>query len=275
MYASEARDQCKPTSSPAPFQYTYQERSGHVAYTWTRAGWQRGEASYDVPILVQNAGDPPCGTKMARVSEDYNPIHPPNDPDATLPLCGNDKPPPTPPPRNTLPGATVTVDFQEVTNVFSCSRHEEQAINYGSDATKPSSSDEDSSHSPKRILSDAKLGDEHFQIRAIVQTPLVDDGAAVRVTLFGNKPDVNPLQPAADLGRFAMAQAEFYYAGTEGRDAWMWNMNWRARFRVFREPGKETQTEISQTDACGEGWNDDDCNAAITMLHTFDGLIAH
>ncbi|HXK18794.1 MAG TPA: hypothetical protein VNG33_13380, partial [Polyangiaceae bacterium] len=40
------------------------------------------------------------------------------------------------------------------------------------------------------------------------------------------------------LRPFAFAQAEYFYDGTESIDAWMWNMNWRARLRLFRLPGE-------------------------------------
>jgi hypothetical protein len=105
-----------------------------------------------------------------------------------------------------------------------------------------SSSSNDEKKYPKRVKDGLELGSEIFQVRAAIRTKQLAAKAekAVKLSLWGaDAPSAEP-PTGHDLAPFAFAQAEYFYDGTEGADAWMWNMNWRARLRVFRLP---TETE--------------------------------
>ena len=52
-----------------------------------------------------------------------------------------------------------------------------------------------------------------------------------------------------------MAQSEFFFNDSTGRDRWMWEMRWRARLRRIHLPeGSSGDVEAACTgDACGAG----------------------
>jgi hypothetical protein len=115
------------------------------------------------------------------------------------------------------------------------------------------------------VTDGATLGDENFQIRALIQADsnsLMAD-QLVRLTLWNQpEPKDDTLDVLRSLGGYSVAQAEYFYDGTEGAGEWMWNMKWRARLRRFRLPDEGALTAIQA--ACGTA-----LGSACGVLNTF------
>lgn len=92
----------------------------------------------------------------------------------------------------------------------------------------------------QRILEDAELGDESFQLRAFMigEPPFARSEQGVAIAAWGQDERSATVDVLRELGRVSFAQAEFYYAdGDADRREWLWHMEWRARLRRFRMPG--------------------------------------
>ncbi|HKY34633.1 MAG TPA: hypothetical protein VJN18_01730 [Polyangiaceae bacterium] len=238
---TQARRECAPTLFPPPMEYWYQERRGHVLYEWTGKFWKRGEPRYDPPVRrgdsEHGVHQPPCGPPEVSPSiEGYRmTVHPDDDVEEVIPVCSDETPPevPTLPPAR---GTTEPRDFREVTHILGCKREVEEDMPI--DAGEPADGSDDSK-SPKVVDGNAALGDENFQIRALVQgdQQALDATRVVRLALWDTPEPEHPLEKMRRFGGFSVAQAEYFYDGQPNeRDAWMWNMNWRARLRRFRLP---------------------------------------
>ncbi len=248
---AQARRECAPTLSPPPFEYWYQERQGHVVYEWTGQFWKRGEPRYDAPVRRGDSKNgvrqPPCGPPdVSPAIEGYRmTVHPGDDVEDVIPVCSTETPPELPavaPAR----GTTEPRDFREVTHILGCKRAREEAMPI--DAGEPADNS-GNSKSPKLVESTAALGDENFQIRALMQgdQQALDAARIVRVALWDKPEPEHPLEKMKQFAGFSVAQAEYFYDGQpNGRDAWMWNMNWRARLRRFRLPAGDL-SEIRET----------------------------
>ena len=92
----------------------------------------------------------------------------------------------------------------------------------------------------KKVVDDAELGDENFQLRAFMigDPPFSEDEQGVAVAAWGEDEGVSAsVRALRELGKVSFAQAEFYYAdGRADRREWLWHMSWRARLRRFRPP---------------------------------------
>jgi hypothetical protein len=93
----------------------------------------------------------------------------------------------------------------------------------------------------QRVKEGAQLGEEPFQIRALVygRSPHTWTRGGVALADW-NRSDgsggvVSFLEP---LTNFAVAQAEYFYDNEPGheREEWLWHQRWRARLRRFRLP---------------------------------------
>lgn len=101
-----------------------------------------------------------------------------------------------------------------------------------------------SNKNPFRFQEGLLLGTSDLQIRSLVlgRDPRGVGAAgnadgAVRLTRWNRRSGTtsdNFLNVARLWGRFSVAQAEYYYEGSEERSEWMWNMKWTARLRRFR-----------------------------------------
>lgn len=245
-HAEWAREQCEPTGFPAPFAYTYQSRAGSVSYHYTKKlGWVRGEPTYEEPTLVREQHSPPCGPRSAKptVAVGYEKRVRAKSGGEIQPLCTSETVPLLPPIGRDAP-TDVTVDFVEVRHVLSCKKSVLEPVEVSE--SEGASNSGDGEKYPKRVRGDLELGSETFQLRTLVKTgaPSAKARKAVELSLWGAKsPDVE-LPRGAGLAPFAFAQAEYFYDGTEGADAWMWNMSWRARLRHFRLPA-EAEDRVS------------------------------
>jgi hypothetical protein len=235
QHAEMARQQCDPTTSPAPFGYTYQTRSATVSYRYnSKAGWVRGTPEYKQPALVADQATPPCGPQALRpsVGVGYQKQVRAKRGGEVQPLCSDEAAPVLPPLGPNDP-REVTVEFVEVRHMLSCKKSVLEPIEVSNSKAADDSGDP---KYPKRVRGDLKLGGEVFQIRTVVHKSDAATAAnkAVKLSLWGAKAPEVAHPPGYGLAPFAFAQAEYFYDGTEGPDAWMWNMNWRARLRRFR-----------------------------------------
>jgi len=239
---TKARQECSPTLSPPPYEYWYQERAGHVEYVWTGVFWKRQAPTYDAP--VRRGGDehgvnqPPC-TPDGKGGYHLK-VHLGDDVNEVNPVCSTEEPPELPklaPAQGTVRPQT----FVEVTQILGCRRKtlEDMPIDSGEQADGGS----DCKKCPKVLDEHATLGDENFQIRGVVEG---DRGAqqalsVVRLSLWTEPDPADPLANLAHFTNLSTAQSEYFYDGPDTRDAWMWNMKWRARLRRFRMPDGDMQ----------------------------------
>jgi len=283
---AQARVECDPTQPPAPFVYEYQRRRARVPYTWTGRFWKRGEPTDEILSQVESKGRPPCGPSRFRpvVAAGYNTQIRREDAPEVLPVCTTESPPEEKDTRFLTVGEVREVKFTEVRHILGCKRNELVEVKVKDDK---SSGDQGEQRSSKRIESALSLGDEDFQIRALMRGSRGSRGAErmVRLALWHEAAPDDPLSALRGLGNYAVAQAEYFYDGTEGRDAWMWNMNWRARLRRFRLPSGDALDRLR--DACQErmggnsplaapsGATDDECGTLLDTLAKFDPVLAH
>ncbi len=78
---------------------------------------------------------------------------------------------------------------------------------------------------------------EYVQIRSAVyssHTPFSGNEQGVQVAAWGQGVGRSALSMLEPFTHISVAQAEYYYEGTESIDEWTWHMYWRARMRRFR-----------------------------------------
>jgi hypothetical protein len=236
-HAAMAREQCDPTTSPVPYQYSYQTRPGTVTYRYVdKVGWVRGTPEYGQPVFNGNQSRPPCGPASVKpsVAAGYQKTVRAKPGGEVQPVCSDEAAPPLPPLERRDP-REISVKFTEVRHVLLCQKSEQEPVEVGDAKAADDSGDP---KFPKRVRGDLKLGSEAFQMRVFVRTDRVAARAerAVKLSLWGGKAPEAYLPPGQELRSFAFARAEYFYDGVEAADAWMWNMSWRARLRHFRLP---------------------------------------
>jgi hypothetical protein len=142
------------------------------------------------------------------------------------------------------------------------------------------------------VKGDLLLGSETFQVRsAVFANPAQRESARlVRLGLWGKHDPANPLERLRALSGYTVAQAEFYYAGpgADDRDAWMWNMSWRARLRRFdlstpddskaKNTGKkdgERDPTVTLAVACALQASPAACGRMLLSLEISKNVLAH
>ncbi len=280
--AALARTECAPTSSPRPLQYQYQIRKGHVEYKWVKKLWKRGEPQYDTPQFVDSS-QPPCGPShvLPTVAQGYNTVvRKSNDVSEVIPVCSNEAPPPNPEPsrfQSEDEEIIEKVEFTEVTHIFACQKEVTKEIEVCGDQ-----GEESDKRVSKRVLPDVALGDEAFQLRVLIQGDPSVPGVEriVRLALWGREEEKTSVSGLSGFGGFAVAQAEYFYDGTDGREAWMWNMNWRARLRRFKATDEQLQP---LRDKCASPENrltdgavgTNECAPFLDQVSALGSLISH
>lgn len=262
---TQAREECHPERLlhvKRVIDYEYQVRRGRVAYHWTRAGWVRGEED-SVRFELTKSVLPPCLSSefntVVRESDDVNEV---------LPVCTDETPPRSPPDRD---DPTVRyVQFKEVRHLLGCTVEEVVPIEVRG-AQRVEGGDD---RLPKRIVGDVTLGSEAFQVRAIASGGTRSGAvSAVRVTLWGREEETHPFPQLEPYEGFALAQAEYFYDGADGREAWMWNMRWRARLKRFRLPEGDSR-DLER----GCGRHDErraSCLTTLRAIADMGGALAH
>lgn len=267
--AARALEQCAPLAPGIP---GTRDRYWWQAHTFKRRYvWDAEDKSWHIDALLVPGtehyrlmkGYPrPCGPGGA-IGEDWR-AEPPRDGEA-VPIC-DDIAMPTEPPL--YDSNERVVEHTEVVRILRCREvvRERHTLSEGQGALD--AGDDNDELAPQVIAAGAKLGEEPFQVRAIV---------------LG--------EPAASsLGNVSAAQAELYFADA-GADpsSYLWAMHWTARLRRFRLPEREpsalsaTDLEDASANGVGDivGSFEDACTAAggslcsdidITLI---DALIAH
>jgi hypothetical protein len=143
-------------------------------------------------------------------------------------------------------------------------------------APEGSSSSGSDEKAPKKVKEDCNLGDECFQLRALMLgTPGYEKTMkGVQIANWGRENSTGDTYTTlAALGGGSLAQAEFYWDkegedGQEMREEWMWEMNWRARLRRFRIP-----MDSLMGDACSGGGGF--CSSLMGSSDMINSVIVH
>ena len=243
QHVALARQQCEPNIQPTPDEYMYQEQTANVEYRWNGTRWVRAAVSYETPIY-RTEGSQPCGSSSQPplVSSDYNPVvRNSDDVKEVLPVCSNE---------SSLTAANPFWDrtqphyvrVTEVRHILGCQREENVPVDLsgGQPASKSGGDDK----APKRMEQNIKRWGEDFQIRAFLYADFGTDSAdrIVKLSLWNRTAPSEPNAVLTELGKFSVAQAEYFYNGAEGTTDWMWQMKWRARLRRFRMPEDASDT---------------------------------
>lgn len=174
-------------------------------------------------------------------------------------------------------GGSVVVRYRTVQAILGC-KEEREELSGGFDGGPSGGND----MSPQRVPRDLMLGDEEFQMRGVViggmQFNRNDRG--VQIATGGRNPGGAGVYSAiVNLGRLSLAQAEFFYDGSEDHSQWLWNMKWRGRLRRFRMPpelggsdgGSRLEAACSNSDTGGGG-----CSGAGGLdLSGLENVIVH
>jgi hypothetical protein len=276
--AALAREQCDPARSPRPFRYFYQLRHGHADYEWDGDRWRLLQRRYDVPRRVDTETAPglPCGSQSQHpvVAVGYNKtVRKSSDVNELLPVCSTEIPPLIFPGQKPRKGETRTIEFDEVTHILGCVAKVEQIVDFDDDDESGGSGGE--SKAPKTVPNDLKLGDERLQIRSFAHqdASMLDAARIVRLALWDRPAPDDPLAPLRRYSEVAFAQAEYFYdGGGDAGEAWMWNMNWRARLVRFRLPAEMKDVGVL-AGLCVE--MDAGCLELLPKLKQLELVIAH
>lgn len=306
-YARRARVACESTDNFTADTYIWQERRVNVTYTFNGNEWL--ETKRDTPHYERlwEQDYTPCG-KHGTMSDDWNlQSGPPSlrEPEA---VCSEE---PVFSATNPAPGTTNRQEMREVGRIFSCTTTMTQRTQLTKEGDSIGGDDEDKS--PHKVEKDLKLGSEALQIRALAFGPvpsadkLSRDGVKLASWQQTTEPEtgdkvVHKLETlASQLGRFAVAQSEYFFDhdGSVAPAEWMWSMNWKARLRRFRLPSKdEEQSEekrrednsanassfapdfgvssvVPTLEESCENSGSEDCDSASSSTNLFDTLVLH
>ena len=251
QYAQAARIQCQPSKRAGLQATAYQLQRGTLEYTYIDGAWVRSgephltESRYvGIPEELDSSQLPPCnipapGAVGATVGWGYElESHPGGDLTRMQPVCAKQSAPSLLVGLEPEEGDTHLAEYQEVTRIFGCVQRTTVRLDFSDMRQDGRGGDE---RRPKRIIHEVSLGDAPFQVWAVIERGEMSNDASgwARLPLWRRAFRDSPIRALDSLGRLAMAQAEFYYDGSEGRDAWMWNMKWRARLRRFEWPELE------------------------------------
>jgi hypothetical protein len=242
--ARAARAQCEPREGFFPTRLRWQERTVRVEYTYRRhRGWVETDVRHSEPRLHDGSFAMPCGPAGTFSTEWNREPYPSGRVSEVTPLCAEEH---APPGDEGIDGDRRTIEYKEATHLFGCVVHEVRRREPFAGGEPLSGQ---SGREPHRVLQDADLGSETYQLRAVSWGD--ESGTAQAETIValaawgeqktergGSALDHAVLGVASPLGRVSLAQAEFYYDhdGGEARSEWLWNMKWTARLVRFRKP---------------------------------------
>lgn len=324
LMARRARLDCVPTPPFLRENYVWHERMVEADFTYNGIVWLEVDRRPGPLFLKGEDGDEatgddidgtPCGVGGTVNDSEWNTDSGFRGPDEPRPVCAEE---PAELRETAEVGATKTVEFREVVRVFSCTERTTRQIELasGDQAIGGSGSE---SRSPHKLEEDIDLGQEPFQIRAIAFGAKPDPGDAKQGVVLVNRGEgswqdrwegARPagegavgymIELASNVGRFSLAQAEFYFdtsAGEEGdvlEEDWMWQMKWTARLRHFHLPTDEEKQQtndrnqaassrVSQfggidpgasTESACEAAGGDDCEAGVDAVSDLEGIVRH
>lgn len=306
-YARRAREACESTKTFKADEYQWQRRRVRALFTFDGQGWQESSRRVLWHELEEST-EPPCGHRGTINDEVWNlQSGPPSqaDPDA---LCAEKIDFPT---QHPPAGTSQEFEFLEVGRIFSCTVEVTQTTQLTQEGDALSSDDD--SLSPHKVEAGLTLGSEALQIRALAFGPIPGPSKAesqgVRLAAWDQDTKAGAGQLivhgveglAAQTGRFAVAQAEYFYdhRGDEAPAEWMWNMNWKARLKRFRLADEEEEQQedsrresnaqrasdfapsfgienklLSTEESCSEAGGED-CESASGLTELLDSLVLH
>jgi hypothetical protein len=256
LRATLAQSDCAPRAvgDDSLSQFKWQARTFARRYTWDDGEWKVSEELLPDTERHRLYTTParPCGSPSS-FSPEWSSVRR-DDGGELVPICDNIAPPSTLPIDNEY---TVDILHTEVLQMFQCfeQRSEHREIE-GEGGGLAASQAEGEEMAPQLIAEGAQLGEEDFQIRALV----IGDGVgASPIALLGglnspeeeaNAAEIAAWSAARTLGSIAVAQAEFYFDDAAARsEDLLWSMRWTARLRRFhasdREPEPATPDDIA------------------------------
>lgn len=273
LMARRARLDCVPTPPYQRDNYLWHERIVEADFeysgiTWVETARRPGPLYLEgnIPEAPESGrhDDSPCGFNGTVNDHEWNTDSGFRGADEPRPVCAEE-------PEELLEvaevGARKTVRFREVLRVFSCTEKTSQQIELASSDQAIGGSGSES-RSPHKVEKDVVLGDEPFQIRAISFGAQPGPGSAAQGVVLAHSGEsswqerweqARPggegsigdfIRLASNVGRVAVAQAEFYFDGNAKPRDWMWEMKWTARLRHFRMPSPE---ETQKSDERNQG----------------------
>jgi hypothetical protein len=239
------------------YQYSRVEHVNYPDFAAAVPGAARGPARALPPPAPAPSDERPCApARTARSVRGWSAPNlrvrdanaSPRDPSSVIPLCtlGREEPE-TAGRAPARIGATTTLEYEAVKHVYACSIKVERELEVPEDWQRPPRRDDDR-RAPYKLEEGVTLGDETFQIRGFVglgRLPSARAAEGLRVAAWqrdlGAERWVGLARP---LGRFSLAQAEYYYDhdGSEPPAEWLWNMKWRARLVRFTLPERRRAT---------------------------------
>ncbi len=157
--------------------------------------------------------------------------------DTSKPVCTTPiEKPPTIAELKLASGRRITHTHREVTHIFQCTKRETLRA-----PLKKGEFSEKMKKLPQAMCNCAVQGGEYFQIRSVVygdaKAYTETSDKRILVATGGQRPEQSTIASMAEWGgRFAAAQAEFYFEDNgddsiSKREEWLWHMNWKARLR--------------------------------------------
>ena len=207
--AALARQACEPVKGRHLSHFSYVERDYQAVYRVRGGRWVQQPAERTPGRLVKN-GERPCRDL------DWNTAAGPGTNPSSA-VCSKIDPPL---PDTGVDGDEAKVRVREVSEVFDCKEEIEVKRQVAADNVSSSSQSSGENRVPQDLKDDAELGEEVFQVRAVVlgDLPSDQDEKFVEVASWGSKPsglesaELGALSAARHLGHMAVAQAEYYYA---------------------------------------------------------------
>jgi hypothetical protein len=232
---------CAPARGRSLSGFVWVQRDLRRSYRRVGGQWQAiDDASVPAPVpaRVIESDKRPCGTRDSLVAQEWNTAQ-------GQPVCSRFEPAL---PGGAMEGALASAQVSEVVQVLGCKERVEETRKVQPSGTVAGGAGK----VPQALADGAELGEEDFQLRGAIvgALPSTVPENVVRIASWARAPGTSPgpsqsvLSAARELGRAAVAQAEFYYAVKSAqpeREDFMWNMRWQARLRRFRLPQRSAE----------------------------------
>jgi hypothetical protein len=246
LRAARALEACAPRrAGERPLnKFWWQERRFKRRYLWEDERWVLDTLvvpGSDHTVSVKGAWWRPCGTPSASVSDEWNTEQWHGS--ELVPICDNIEPPTEPP---LYGGNVLELEHTQVLRFFQCREVFKERHELGDEAGALGADDKNGEMAPQLIAEGAQLGEDPFQIRAVVigeppsTSPAPMLGQLRSEEAKSNDDETAVWAIAKQVSRVSVAQAEFYFADAGASpDSYLWAMHWTARLRPFRLPAQE------------------------------------
>ncbi len=306
--ARAARVDCEPRPTLLLENFVWQEREVTSEFTYDGAVWVETNRNPGRIRLEASESTPPCGIGGSVNNGEWNSDSGPRGSIEPHRLCREEIPEIETPGES---GERRTATYEEVVRIFSCTRRTYRSVSLASSEEALGGSGSESK-SPHR-LQDVELGSEPFQIRAIAFGEKPGPGDASQGVVLADRSEGSAesrwdaarpggegevgdfVELVSNVGRVAVAQAEFYFDGKVESSELMWQMKWTARLRHFRLPSQEEQEERDERNQGAKGVasrfgemdpgaspeslcqaaGGDDCEEAAGSVSRLDKIVRH